>query len=169
MRQEKGKQEQAWRSRESSTPTKRQAKSRRYGWVARPPRLSRPSRVLPPFFFSLIRDIQLPRVEKKIRLRVEPLHISFSPLLADLDPTSEIPMQALRAIVLFCALAQAAAFSVNAAAARTASRSAIATMQFGTGNFDDSKTEGFFLSPIPGQAKVRSTLSPCLNQPLRHA
>ncbi|KAL3902245.1 MAG: hypothetical protein SGPRY_012148 [Prymnesium sp.] len=27
--------------------------------------------------------------------------------------------------------------------------------QFGTGNYDESKTEGFFLSPVPGKAKAR--------------
>ena len=61
---------------------------------------------------------------------------------------------------MLCLLASAAnAFSVTPAAPmRTVARSAPAPrMQFGTGNFDDTQTEGFFLSPIPGQAKAYSS------------
>ena len=69
-------------------------------------------------------------------------------------------------LVLLSTLLPAAAFSVKAPATRVVSRSAIAQMQFGTGNFDDSQTEGFFLSPIPGQAKAR-TLALCLDPCVR--
>ncbi|KAL1526045.1 hypothetical protein AB1Y20_020866 [Prymnesium parvum] len=65
----------------------------------------------------------------------------------------------LRLGCLFLALAPAAAFHVPAHAVRPqavpafATRSPAPLCQFGTGNFDSSKTDSFFLSPVPGKAK----------------
>jgi len=62
----------------------------------------------------------------------------------------------LRAVAIVAAIGASDAFAIGTSPSRSAIRSSTPLCQFGTGNFDSEETTGFFLSPIPGKAKVRA-------------
>ena len=61
----------------------------------------------------------------------------------------------LRLVLKLALVASAIAYSLAPAtsAPQALARSAPPRAQFGTGNYDSRETTGFFLSPVPGEAK----------------
>lgn len=62
----------------------------------------------------------------------------------------------LRVAMLLAVVASTSALVVQTAARATVpQRLSAPRAQFGTSNYDKTQTDGFFLSPIPGDVKVR--------------